>query len=265
MSSKPPHPPSESPQILLPANRIYHLMTKTTQNGASNPNSTAGFLDAAHSTAGKPTVEQKAAAGQTPDPIEADFATKLARIKADKDAGDINLLLLGQSESGKSTLLKQYRMIFERDSFEAERKTWRPVILLNVFNTVRNVLSVAKEARERGYSEASDIDLHLLEQVEEKRSEFGVCEEKLVKMLIRSGHVQSSVPPGTESQKVLVKRLSHENVSSSTFTALDSTDLRELNSIAWILESMQDRLVMLWRDPGIQRLTRQRLQEDWRE
>jgi hypothetical protein len=238
-------------------------MAKMTQNGVIDPGSTVGFLEAAHAAADNTTVEQKAAAKQVSDSIDAGLANERARIKANKDAGDIGLLLLGQSESGKSTLLKQFRMIHSLDLFESERKTWRPVILLNVFNTVRNVLSVAKEACERGDPEASYIDRHLLKQVEEKRSEFAACEEKLVKMLIRSGHVQSSVSLGTSTQKVLMKRQSHDN--DSTFKALDSTDLRELDEIARILESMQDHLVMLWRDPGIQRLTKQRLQEDWRE
>ena len=63
-------------------------------------------------------------------------------------------------------------MIHSMDSFEIERATWRPVILLNVFNTVRNVLAVAKECMERGDPESSVIDKRLLRDVEERKLEL---------------------------------------------------------------------------------------------
>lgn len=234
-------------------------MARFTQQGVVDPGSPISFLDAAHKAADNTPTEQKASAKQISDAIDAELTAERLRIKANKDAGDIGLLLLGQSESGKSTLLKQFRLIHSLSSFESERSTWRPVILLNVFNTVRNVLSVAKEACERDDPEASVIDRILLKQVEERKAEFSTCEEKLVRMLIRSGHVQSS---GQSSQKILMRR---QGAESHTFKSLPPSDIRELDNIARTLESMQDHLIALWRDPGIQTLAKQRLQEDWRD
>jgi guanine nucleotide-binding protein subunit alpha len=239
-------------------------MVRLTQTGVVDPGAPAvGFLDAAHAAADNTPPDAKAVAKQISDSIDAALAAELARIKANKEAGDIGLLLLGQSESGKSTLLKQFRMMHSIELFESERQTWRPVILLNVFNTVRNVLSVAREACERNDPESSYIDRHLLRQVEDQRPEFAACEEKLVRMLVRSGHVQSSVSLGASSQKVLMRR--QEADRGSGFRLLTSTDIRELDAIGKVLDQMQDQLIALWRDQGVQKLVKQRLQEDWRE
>lgn len=149
------------------------------------------------------------------------------------------------------------------DMFENERATWRPVILLNVFNTVRNVLAVAKEAMERNDPEANIIDRKLLRAVEERKLEFSTCEEKLVRMLIRSGHVQSSVSLGSSNQKILMRRQGDE--VDTTYRSLSTTDVSELDGIARTLESAREQLLALWKDKGVQIMARQRLQEDWRD
>lgn len=151
------------------------------------------------------------------------------------------------------------------DMFESERSTWRPVILLNVFNTVRNVLAIAKECMERGDPEAGVIDKRLLRDVEERKLEFSTCEEKLVRMLIRSGHVQSSMSLGAGSQKILMRRQENGNGKNTSYKTLPPADVGELDGVARTLESAREQLMALWRDRGIQTLAKQRLQEDWRD
>ncbi|KAJ8495139.1 hypothetical protein ONZ45_g12975 [Pleurotus djamor] len=50
------------------------------------------------------------------------------------------VLLLGQSESGKSTTLKQFQLLHSPDSFHAERLAWRAVIYLNLVKSVRRIV-----------------------------------------------------------------------------------------------------------------------------
>ncbi|EMD34541.1 heterotrimeric G-protein alpha subunit [Gelatoporia subvermispora B] len=52
------------------------------------------------------------------------------------------LLLLGQSESGKSTTLKNFQLAFARRAWQAERASWRAVIQLNLIRSVNTVLDV---------------------------------------------------------------------------------------------------------------------------
>ncbi|KAI3622758.1 putative g-protein alpha subunit [Moniliophthora roreri] len=53
---------------------------------------------------------------------------------------DVSVLLLGQSESGKSTTLKQFQLLHSPSAFHAERIAWRAVIYLNLVRSIRRIL-----------------------------------------------------------------------------------------------------------------------------
>ena len=50
------------------------------------------------------------------------------------------LLLLGQAESGKSTLQKQFQLIYNPTSLDEERLSWRVVIQYNIARPVLRIL-----------------------------------------------------------------------------------------------------------------------------
>lgn len=49
-------------------------------------------------------------------------------------------MLLGQAESGKSTLQKQFQLYYSSHSLERERPAWRPVVYFNIIKAVRMIL-----------------------------------------------------------------------------------------------------------------------------
>ncbi|KZS98320.1 G-alpha-domain-containing protein [Sistotremastrum niveocremeum HHB9708] len=51
---------------------------------------------------------------------------------------EVKVLLLGQAESGKSTLQKQFQLAWS--TMDQERPSWRPVVYFNVINAVRIIL-----------------------------------------------------------------------------------------------------------------------------
>jgi len=53
---------------------------------------------------------------------------------------EIKILLLGQSESGKSTTLKQFQLMHAPAAFHADRIAWRAVIYLNLVRSIRRIL-----------------------------------------------------------------------------------------------------------------------------
>ncbi|KAF8548872.1 guanine nucleotide binding protein, alpha subunit [Imleria badia] len=53
---------------------------------------------------------------------------------------EVKILLLGQSESGKSTTLKQFQLMHAPAAFHADRIAWRAVIYLNLVRSVRRIL-----------------------------------------------------------------------------------------------------------------------------
>ncbi|TFK64784.1 hypothetical protein BDN72DRAFT_901266 [Pluteus cervinus] len=68
-----------------------------------------------------------------------DEELKLERAKFKKQTV-VRVLLLGQSESGKSTTLKNFRMKYARAAWKEERNSWRSVIQLNLLRSVLTIL-----------------------------------------------------------------------------------------------------------------------------
>jgi guanine nucleotide-binding protein subunit alpha len=52
---------------------------------------------------------------------------------------EVKLLLLGAGESGKSTILKQMKLIYTQGFTKPERLEWRPVIFSNVIQSFRAI------------------------------------------------------------------------------------------------------------------------------
>ncbi|PPQ76441.1 hypothetical protein CVT26_012955 [Gymnopilus dilepis] len=70
-----------------------------------------------------------------------DEQLKAEKLEMKKQKHLVRVLLLGQSESGKSTTLKNFRMKFARAAWDAERASWRSVIQLNV---VRSIITIVE-------------------------------------------------------------------------------------------------------------------------
>ncbi|KAF7375922.1 hypothetical protein MSAN_00006600 [Mycena sanguinolenta] len=85
------------------------------------------------------------------DLIDQELARQRAADK--KSSKPVKILLLGQSESGKSTTLKNFQLINSPKAFKAERPSWRAVVHLNVVRSIRLIISALQEAE--AYASAS--------------------------------------------------------------------------------------------------------------
>lgn len=56
------------------------------------------------------------------------------------DNGAFPVMLLGQAESGKSTLQKQFQLYYASQTLDRERPSWRPIVFFNVIKAVRTIL-----------------------------------------------------------------------------------------------------------------------------
>jgi guanine nucleotide-binding protein alpha-1 subunit len=71
----------------------------------------------------------------------------------------LQLLLLGQAESGKSTLQKQFQLMYRPHSLDDERASWRTVIYFNVVHSIKQILSTLEIWGDYAGDEAAmDID-----------------------------------------------------------------------------------------------------------
>lgn len=59
----------------------------------------------------------------------------------------VRLLLLGQSESGKSTTLRHFQRLYTPTAFREERILWRAVIQLNLVRSIRTILDALSDHR----------------------------------------------------------------------------------------------------------------------
>ncbi|EDR02573.1 guanine nucleotide-binding protein alpha-4 subunit [Laccaria bicolor S238N-H82] len=64
-----------------------------------------------------------------------------AELHARRKKRIVRLLLLGQSESGKSTTLRQFQRLYTPTAFREERILWRAVIQLNIVRSIRTILN----------------------------------------------------------------------------------------------------------------------------
>lgn len=90
-----------------------------------------------------------------------DEELKVERARMKKDAKSIvKVLLLGQSESGKSTTLKNFRMKYAPEEWSRERNAWRAVIQLNLIRsiiTIVEILQAEMDGEEIDSTDAADL------------------------------------------------------------------------------------------------------------
>ncbi|KAG9076464.1 hypothetical protein FS749_011766 [Ceratobasidium sp. UAMH 11750] len=90
-------------------------------------------------------LRAEAEAKRVSDAIDEEIREARAREKK-RRANEVRVLLLGQSESGKSTTLKQFQLMYSPNAFRAERASWRAVIYLNLVRSIRHILDALDPA-----------------------------------------------------------------------------------------------------------------------
>ncbi|KAF9652402.1 G-alpha-domain-containing protein [Thelephora ganbajun] len=81
------------------------------------------------------------------DAIDEEISKQLI---ARKNSKPVKILLLGQSESGKSTTLKNFQLMSSPKAFRAELPSWRAVIQLNIVRSVRLIVDTITMAHQVG-------------------------------------------------------------------------------------------------------------------
>ncbi|KAG6864968.1 hypothetical protein C0991_005917 [Blastosporella zonata] len=71
--------------------------------------------------------------------IDEELKKESARRK-DASRREVKVMLLGQAESGKSTLQKQFQLYYASQTLDNERPSWRPVVYFNILKAIRMTL-----------------------------------------------------------------------------------------------------------------------------
>ncbi|KAI0371216.1 G-alpha-domain-containing protein [Pilatotrama ljubarskyi] len=86
-------------------------------------------------------LEEEREAKRISDAIDRALESERQALRRERK-GEVKLLLLGQSESGKSTMLKNFQIRFAPNALRAESDAWRAVIHLNLVRSVNFILDV---------------------------------------------------------------------------------------------------------------------------
>ncbi|KAF8633887.1 hypothetical protein AX15_001192 [Amanita polypyramis BW_CC] len=109
----------------------------------------------------KARIEREHKAKAISDAIDEDLQKDA--ITGRKGTNTVKILLLGQSESGKSTTLKNFQLMYEPKAFYAELASWRAIIQLNIVRSIRLILDAIDHAKtfDAGFSPLSPELLRL--------------------------------------------------------------------------------------------------------
>lgn len=99
-------------------------------------------------------AKQAAEAKQISDRIDAMLEAERASVAKHKSV--VRILLLGQSESGKSTVLKNFQLMYAREAFARDRENWKGVILLNVVRCMQRVVDALFQADAADEDDSAD-------------------------------------------------------------------------------------------------------------
>ncbi|KAF8525956.1 guanine nucleotide-binding protein [Hysterangium stoloniferum] len=202
-------------------------------------------------------------ARQISDLIDENIRAEKERMKKRKAGGEVKLLLLGQAESGKSTLQKQFQLMHAPASLDLERSSWSTVVYLNVIKSLRVILEALENAApgdtvtddEAWPQRHANLKLRLSPLVgmesglASRLSDGGGIAMNGGKggVLVRRGWqttLRSGTPPGTSN------RINGRNGKPSTATEHDPT--------ARMLSASKDDIKELWGHASVQGLINKR-------
>ncbi|KAG6872599.1 hypothetical protein C0995_008581 [Termitomyces sp. Mi166 len=140
------------------------------------------------------------------------LASKKAREK-EKKKQSIQILLLGQSESGKSSVLKNFQLAFAPKEFEKQRLVWRTIIQLNLIMSLKLILSILSHECERESTDSYPTPPTLTRDLRRRRlslSPLLFIQQNLMQLIspgTTEDHYDVCVRPGSHWKKLLRERL----------------------------------------------------------
>ncbi|KAI0272166.1 G-alpha-domain-containing protein [Russula aff. rugulosa BPL654] len=135
-------------------------------------------------------LQREAEAKRISDVI--DEQLKADRRIYEKSKQDVRLLLLGQAESGKSTLQKQFQLMYSPDTLDKERASWRMVIYFNVARSVKRILEYLDTHGDTFDGDVHDSPVH-------GAAHDSVASKKTIEDLIREDLAEDISPQPSRS------------------------------------------------------------------
>jgi hypothetical protein len=194
-------------------------------------------------------------------------------------------MLLGQAESGKSTLQKQFQLYHASQRLLDERPSWKPVVHFNVIKAVRMILDeldydITRSEFDQAYDEPvassssaatppppppppprGEINPH-------EMREIGLLREKLVPLVALEASLASelnggvSVNPGGKGAGVYVRSGWQSLLRNRSVPEKHAQSTQVVAHLAArTLRQFRDDVQRLWKHPAVKRLHKLKLEE----
>ncbi|KAG8835666.1 hypothetical protein FRC17_001855 [Serendipita sp. 399] len=164
--------------------------------------------------------------------------------------------LLGQSESGKSTTLKNIQLCFAPQSLREEAYAWRTIIHLNLLKSMQLIMDTLNQANRENAPHFSDdlrrllMKLSPLKQAEESlKMRISVPQEEGDSQLVLADSSEFSVRSASGWKQAFNKMRG---------VAASREDVRFDNGPASIMEACAEDMIAIWSSDASRQILRQR-------
>ncbi|RDB21671.1 Guanine nucleotide-binding protein alpha-2 subunit [Hypsizygus marmoreus] len=175
----------------------------------------------------------------------------------EKKKNSIQILLLGQSESGKSSVLKNFQLAFAPKRFEEERIVWKTIVQLNLIRSVKTILeSLQSEWESTDDPETSQLNRNL-RRIRLGLSPLLFVESNILQLISSGSHKYRDVyvRPGCDWKAVLKSRVMQAADGARNKRRSRNPMTKEYDPTS-ILAASKDDIMFLWNDPGVQAVLR---------
>jgi len=234
-------------------------------------------------------LRQEIEAKRVSDAIDEQIKQEKAAAKKRKE---VKILLLGQSESGKSTTLKQFQLMYAPNAFNAERVAWRGVIYLNLVRSIRRIIEALSvdydppeppetpvpESPTASFASATtSLDrphsvlsvrtrerLPQFEEVKERLQPLLELESKLIRMLSSGGDDDGSEQTKTTKEVYVRSNVSWKKALTKLRAGGKGGNEREVqmrddpDDPAVVMSKSKLDMITLWRDPFVREVLEKR-------
>ncbi|KAG6375574.1 guanine nucleotide binding protein, alpha subunit [Boletus reticuloceps] len=205
--------------------------------------------------------------------IDEELKREWTRIK-DAQRKQVKVMLLGQAESGKSTLQKQFQLYYAHQTLEHGRPLWRPVVYFNIIKAVRMILDeLDYELANIGSDDSTEGQAvaHALAPLGDVSGEISHLREKLVALISMEDSLASELNGGISvtggrtgmyvraGWQALVTPLSPNRSRAVPATGGPPPAVAHVTNLASrTLNASQDEVDELWKHPAVRILLNNR-------
>ncbi|KAK1231626.1 hypothetical protein PQX77_005249 [Marasmius sp. AFHP31] len=202
------------------------------------------------------------------DRIDEEIKRESARRKEARRK-EIKVMLLGQAESGKSTLQKQFQLYYASQTLDSEKPSWKPVVHFNIIKGIRSIMEDIEYefSRPPGGSSAAPEDIPY-DASDSEKEELYELRTKLLPLVSLQDSLASELSGGVSISGgrtgVFVRAGWQGLLSGRNWSSSSKQQNAVTNMAAKTLNVAQDDITALWRHPvvkGMISLRKIRLEE----